>query len=105
MRFTSYLDQGQLTVELTGEIDHHCAKEYIESIQSKLEAYVPRCCILNFQDVLFMDSSGIAVVISALRMMQKMNGELILSGLREQPLKVIRAAGVDKLIKIKECVS
>lgn len=104
MRFTSYLDCGKLTIELTGEIDHHCAKDYIASIMAKLEAYTPSVCILNFQDVTFMDSSGIAVVINTLRTMNKMKGTLILSGLREQPLKVIRAAGVDKLIEIKELV-
>lgn len=102
MRFTSYLDCGKLTVELTGEIDHHCAKAYIASIMAKLEAYTPDICILDFQNVTFMDSSGIAVIINALRCMNKMNGKLVLSGLREQPMKVVRTAGVDKLIELKE---
>lgn len=104
MRFTSYLDRGQLTVELTGEIDHHCAKAYIESILAKIEAYTPQKCILNFSEVTFMDSSGIAVVINALRHMSKIGGQLILSDLKEQPMKVIKTSGVDKLIKIEEAV-
>ena len=29
MHFTSFLEEGRLTVALTGEIDHHCAKAYI----------------------------------------------------------------------------
>lgn len=104
MRFTSYLDAGQLTIVLTGEIDHHSAKEYIRHILAKIEAYAPKVCILDFEDVTFMDSSGIAVVINAFRNLTKMNGSLRISGLREQPLKVFRTSGIDKLIELQECL-
>lgn len=102
MRLTSYLQDGKLTVVLTGEIDHHCAKEYINCISAKIEAYAPRLCILDFQEVTFMDSSGIAVAINALRSMTRIEGKLILYGLGQQPKKVFRASGIDKLVEIKE---
>ena len=102
MKLTSFLQDGKLTVALTGEIDHHCAKNYIQSLSAKIEAYNPDVCVLDFQDVTFMDSSGIAVVINTLRNVTRIDGKLILSGLREQPLKVFRASGVDKLVEIKE---
>ena len=105
MQFTSFLQDGRLTVALTGEIDHHCAKQYIQSIAAKIEAYTPSVCVLDFQDVSFIDSSGIAVVINALRSMTQIEGALILSGLTEQPMKVFRASGIDKLVQIKEVVS
>ena len=105
MQFTSFLENGKLTIALTGEIDHHCAKKYIASICSKIEAYTPRICILDFQDVTFMDSSGIAVVINTLRMMTRSEGTLQISGLREQPKRVFLASGIDKLVEIKEAVS
>lgn len=102
MRFVSYLEDRKLTVVLTGEIDHHCAKDYISAITAKIEAYSPRICVLDFQDVSFMDSSGIAVVINALRNMSHIDGNLLLSGLGDQPMRVFRASGVDKLVAIKE---
>lgn len=104
MRFTSYLQDGSLTVELTGEIDHHCAKKYINAITAKIEAYNPQICILDFREVTFMDSSGIAVAINALRCVSGIRGKLILTGLNPQPLKVFRTSGIDKLIEIKEMV-
>lgn len=104
MQFTSFLQNGQLTVALTGEIDHHCAKTYIQSIIAKIEAYTPEVCILDFQEVTFMDSSGIAVVINALRNMTRIDGKLLLTGLADQPLKVFRTSGIDKLVEIKEAV-
>lgn len=104
MRLTSFLQDGALTVELTGEIDHHCAKNFIASIGSKIEAYTPKVCILNFEQVSFMDSSGIAVVINALRSMSQIGGKLVLSGLSGQPLKVFRTSGIEKLVEIQEAV-
>jgi len=105
MQFTSYLENGNLTVALTGEIDHHCAKNYIRAIAGKIEAYTPDVCVLDFQDVSFMDSSGIAVVINALRAMAQIEGKLLLTGIAKQPMRVFRASGIDKLVEIKEAVS
>ena len=104
MYITSYLQDGQLTIALAGEIDHHCAKKYIQAITAKIEAYTPKTCILDFQDVTFMDSSGIAVVINTLRYMSRLDGRLLLTGLSKQPLKVFQTSGIDKLIEIKEAV-
>ena len=104
MHLTSYLEGGCLTVALTGEIDHHCAKTYIQAILGKIEAYAPQICVLDFDEVSFMDSSGIAVVINALRAMNKINGQLLVAGLNPQPMKVFRASGIDKLIRIKEVI-
>ncbi len=102
MQFLSFLEDGRLTITLTGEIDHHCARHYIASISGKIEAYTPRICVLDFREVSFMDSSGIAVVINALRNMTHINGQLEICGLNDQPMRVFRASGLDKLVKIKE---
>ena len=52
-----------------------------------------------------MDSSGIAVVINALRNMTKINGQLYVCGLGTQPMKVFKTSGIDKLVEIKEVYS
>lgn len=102
MKFISFLQDGRLTVALNGEIDHHSAKGYIQAIAGKIEAYTPAVCVLDFRDVSFVDSSGVAVVINALRAMTQIGGKLELSGLAEQPLKVFRTSGLDKIVSIKE---
>lgn len=104
MHFTSYLQDRRLTVALTGEIDHHCAREYIDHISNKIGAYMPQICILDFEEVTFMDSSGIAVVINALRQMQQLGGRLLLQSIREQPMKVLHTAGIEKIVEIREAV-
>ena len=102
MPFTSYLENGSLTVVLTGEIDHQCAKTCMDAIASKIEVYTPRECVLDFGEVSFMDSSGIAVVINALRNMTKIRGKLSVAGLQPQPMRVFQASGIDRLVEVKE---
>lgn len=105
MRLTSYLQEGQLTIALTGEIDHHSAKEFIHAFEAKIETYNPGVCVLDFTDVSFMDSSGIAVVINTMRTVARRNGRLIVSGLQSQPMKVFKASGIDKIVENKEKIS
>ena len=105
MHFTSFQEDGKMTVALTGEIDHHCAKNYIQAIAAKIEAYTPQLCVLDYSEVSFVDSSGIAVVINALRNMTQIEGKLVLTGIGSQPMRVFRASGIDKLVEIKEAVS
>ena len=105
MHFTSFLEEGRLTVALTGEIDHHCAKASMQANAAKIEASTPEDCVLEFQEVSFVDSSGIAVVINALRSMTQIEGRLLLTGIAPQPMRVFRASGIDKLVEIKEAVS
>ena len=104
MHFTSFLEEGRLTVALTGEIDHHCAKAYIQAIAAKIEAYTPEVCVLDFQEVSFVDSSGIAVVINALRQMNGVGGKLRLEGLGSQPMRVLLTSGIEKIVEIREAV-
>ena len=104
MQLTSFLENGRLTIALTGEIDHHRAKCYIETIAAKIDAYAPSACILDFSEVTFVDSSGIAVVINSMRRMAQIEGELFLTGRGEQPMRVFRTSGIDRLVHIKEAV-
>lgn len=101
MYIRSFLQDKQMTITLSGEIDHHEAKHAIKTITEKIDAYLPRVCILDFQDVTFMDSSGIAIVISAVRRMREIEGKLILENVQAQPLRVFQAAGIEQIAEIR----
>lgn len=102
MKLTSYVQERQLTVALTGEIDHHTAREMMQAISEKIDLYLPLRCILDFRDVRFMDSSGIAVVLHTLRRMKLLQGRVILQNIQAQPYKVLRAAGIEKITEVRE---
>lgn len=102
MKLTSYVQDRQLTIALTGEIDHHSAREIMQIVSDKIDLYMPLRCILDFRDVRFMDSSGIAVVLHTLRRMNTLQGKLLLQNIPAQPYKVLRAAGIEKVAEIRE---
>ena len=101
MKFTSFLEDGRLTVALTGEIDHHCAKEYIQSITAKIEAYTPQICVLDFGEVTFMDSSGIGLVMGRYKLMKNLSGKVFIENAPRQIKKVLRMAGIEKMLSEK----
>ena len=87
MNLTSFLQDKHLTVALRGEIDHHSAKDIMRVLGNKIDLYLPRVCVLDFREVTFMDSSGIAIVISCVRRMRQLRGEVILRSVPPQPMK------------------
>lgn len=99
---TSFLQDKQLTIALTGEIDHHSAKETMQNVGQKIDLYLPSICVLDFKDVTFMDSSGIAIVINTVRRMRELEGKLRLQNIPPQPMKVLKAAGIEKITPLSE---
>ena len=102
MNYTCLIQDKRLTVLLSGEIDHHAAREIMDAIRAKLDHYLPRTCVLDFGAVTFMDSSGIAIVIRCLRAMRELDGSLTLTNVPAQPMKVLQASGIQRLVALNE---
>ena len=90
-----------LTVSLSGELDHHRARGLIDDLDQELDELLPREVLVDCAHLSFMDSSGIVVLLHLLRRMQALDGRLSVTALPEQPARVLRAAGLDRLIPIE----
>ena len=101
MQMTCFLQDKQLTIALSGEIDHHGAKHTLQSIGEKVDRYLPNICVLDFKAVSFMDSSGIAIVIHTYRRMTEIHGVLKLKNVGLQPWKVLCASGIDRIVAVE----
>ena len=102
MNLTSFLQDKHLTVALRGEIDHHSAKDIMRVLGNKIDLYLPRVCVLDFREVTFMDSSGIAIVIHAIRRMRELRGVVRVENVPPQPMKVLKASGMERIVVIEE---
>lgn len=102
MNLTSFLQDKKLTIALKGEIDHHSAKDTMRVVGNKIELYLPVLCVLDFKDVTFMDSSGIAIVINALRRMREIHGKVKLRRVPPQAMRVFLASGIERLVEIEQ---
>lgn len=90
-----------VTVYLTGEIDHHSAREIREEIDRSIESNRPHTLVMDFKNVGFMDSSGIGLVMGRYKLMQTMDGEVKILHTPNHIKKVMRLAGLDKLATIE----
>ncbi len=84
----------ELVVSLRGELDHHAAHETVTAVTRAIDAALPRKLTLEFGGVTFMDSSGIAVAMRAMRRMAALSGATELSDVPPQAKKVFDAAGI-----------
>jgi anti-anti-sigma factor len=90
-------DGEQLTVRLSGELDHHAARELRERIDAEAERGRYKRMVLDFSGLSFMDSSGIGLIMGRYRLMNTLGGTLRVRGASERMDKVMRLAGLDKL--------
>ena len=88
-----------LTSQVSGEVDHHGAREIMGELERNIETSLPRVLELDLGGVTFMDSSGIAVLLRAYRRLGALGGEVRVHNVPPQAARVLRAAGLDKLIR------
>lgn len=89
---------NSLTIALSGEIDHHAARDMMSELDQAIAERLPPRLTLDLSGVTFMDSSGIAVLLRALRQMERHGGALRAAGIPAQARRVLDAAGVGRLI-------
>ena len=91
-----------LLLELSGELDHHAARSAIRELELAVDAALPRRLVLDLGGVTFMDSSGIALLMRAKRCMDDLDGGLLVCRVRPQVKRVMDAAGIGRLIHIRQ---
>jgi len=89
-----------LTIALSGEIDHHGAREMMSQLDDAIAARLPVRLVLDMSGVTFMDSSGIAVLLRARQQMKQIGGTLRVTAIPAQARRVLDAAGVGRLITL-----
>ena len=90
--------QRELTAALTGELDHHGAKQVMEELDKRVERELPRRLTIDMGGVTFMDSSGIAVLLRAHRRMAQLQGSMTVTNVPPQARRVFQAAGLHRII-------
>jgi len=101
MSVTCTQSERWLTAVIRGELDHHHARQVMEELDRQIELALPKRLTLDLGELVFTDSSGIAVLIRAFRRMGQLGGSLEVIRTPEQAQKVFRAAGLHKLMPIE----
>ena len=93
-------NERELLLELSGEIDHHGARNALKEVEMAIDAALPRLLTLDFSGVTFMDSSGIGLIMGRYRAMG-MRGDCIrATGVSAYIEKLLHLSGVYKFVEI-----
>ena len=95
---TTAFSDGTLTVFLSGEIDHHTARNLREETDETILIKRPKLTVLDFSGVTFMDSSGVGLIMGRYRLCLAWDCRLAVKGLSARDEKIIRLSGLDSLI-------
>ncbi len=86
-------------VTVSGEVDVYTSPVLKERLIEAIEDACDRL-VVSLDEVGFIDSSGLGVLVGALRRVKERNADMRIVCTREQVLKIFRITGLDKVFPI-----
>jgi anti-sigma B factor antagonist len=86
-------------VPLEGEIDLHVSPRITSTLNAAVKAK-PRNLVIDMENVSYIDSSGLAVLIEAMQKVEKYGGKFALAGLQENVKPIFEIARLDQVFQI-----
>jgi anti-sigma B factor antagonist len=93
------------TVRLSGRLNLDSSPALRDRLLAMLQAQSPRAVIVDFSDVSYVDSSGIATLIEALGTARMRKTTLCLQGLQGRLLHLFQVIGISTLFEKNGCGS
>ena len=94
-------ENGAATAKITGEIDHHNAKELRAELDRFIMAVQPRELAIDFDGITFMDSSGIGVILGRSKLLKECGGRLEVLNPQPYIKRVMKLSGIERIVKIR----
>jgi stage II sporulation protein AA (anti-sigma F factor antagonist) len=91
-----------LIVRLSGELDHHEAEVLRDKWKEMLYSNPVKHIILNLEDVSFMDSSGLGVVLGRYKEVIQLGGEMVVCSISPPVKRLFEMSGLFKIVRLEE---
>lgn len=101
MKLITALKDGDYIIRISGDIDHHATVGLREEIDGVLERENPRRLVMDLGSTDFCDSSGLGLILGRYRKTVEKNMEFLLVNPTPEIMKILRLAGVDKMLDIR----
>lgn len=95
-------DTKTLIVCPSGELDQHMAEKIRNTIDSEILKRGAKTLIFDMNEIPFMDSSGIGMLIGRYKLMKRMNGQVEVTGMKENVFRIFRMSGLGQIMKVNE---
>ncbi len=96
---TSHAIPGGALVEVAGEVDFNASAQ-VRVVLQQTAAGKPGKIIVDLQQVPYMDSSGVAVLVEALQMQKRAAGKLVLCNLQPKVIGIFEIARLNMVFTI-----
>lgn len=93
-----YEEDGILIAKIKGEIDNSVTKKFREVIDTNILKNNIKYLIIDFEEVKFVDSSGIGFIIGRYNLMKREKGFIVLSNINYYCEKIFKISGILRLI-------
>jgi len=93
------LDANIVVIRLNGRLDAKSSTHVKETLEKLLQEEQFKI-IVDMQGVSFIDSSGLAALVSGLRSARERKGDIVLSGVQSQAQTVFRLTMLDRVFAI-----
>jgi anti-sigma B factor antagonist len=103
MKVDTRFSAGAAIVSVSGEVDMFTSPDLRHELQRLTEDAVPRI-VVDLKEVNFMDSSGIATLVQALKEARPFGGKVVLAAPGETVMRVLRLANLTSLFSVHETV-
>lgn len=100
LEITVTIRKKVLVVSLSGELDHHTAKDVKNLIEEVIKNRGIVNLVFDFTNLTFMDSSGIGVVIGRYKLVRSMGGKVTIVSPARNVSKLLSMSGINKIIEI-----
>lgn len=93
-----YNDGNRITAAISGDIDHHSAREFRTELDDIIARSRPELLIIDMENVGFMDSSGVGLILGRMRSLRAVGGELLVKNARREIAEVIKISGMSNIL-------
>ena len=97
-----HVDKASI-VRLRGRLNIDSSPALRDRLLAMLRAQAPEAVIVDFSDVSYIDSSGIATLIEGLKIARKRQTRLCLQGLQDRLLHLFQVTGIETLFEVNGC--
>lgn len=96
------IKQDTIFTRFKGELDEMTAKEVRVKLNDILRKYNIRNIVFNLQELNFMDSSGIGMIIGRYNQVVEKNGHIILCEVNKNIEKIVLMSGLLKICTLRD---
>ncbi|NEU30851.1 anti-sigma F factor antagonist [bacterium LRH843] len=91
-----------LLVRLSGELDHHTAEDLRGKVEKDLVKGKIKHIVLNLEQLSFMDSSGLGVILGRYKQVKAHGGEMVVCAISPAVKRLFEMSGLFKIIRLEK---